>query len=417
MSYRVTSGDPASFGRRQPYTVEAGKRHFRIRPWALWSSAALVCTLGLWSAGTASYFAFRDNIMTGMLARQGEMQRGYEDRIADLRGQLERMSSRQLLDQEQLEKRIESLVRRQSTLETRASALNLLPEGSAPAAPPQPRPARDAGEPSPLPPPATPTVLDRQSSMMTPAASEAQRHARGQRIAAKLARLEEALDRTETDQNARLLALEDRYGATALRLRGVLAEIGLDLRKIAPVSPQSGLGGPFVPVGEQAPAGAFEHKLLRVQHARSNLDRLSRTLALIPLRRPVSGTETSSGFGVRLDPFFRSPALHSGLDFRAAAGEPVRATAAGKVVTAGWSGGYGRMVEIDHGNGLSTRYGHLSSILVDEDQMIKPGQVVGRVGSTGRSTGPHLHYETRIDGEAVDPTKFLRAGRHLDEKL
>ena len=91
----------------------------------------------------------------------------------------------------------------------------------------------------------------------------------------------------------------------------------------------------------------------------------------------------------------------------------MRATAAGTVTSTGWNGGYGRMVEIDHGNGLSTRYAHLSSAEVKEGQAVRAGQIVGRVGSTGRSTGPHLHYETRIDGEAVDPQKFLRAGLRL----
>ena len=102
--------------------------------------------------------------------------------------------------------------------------------------------------------------------------------------------------------------------------------------------------------------------------------------------------------------------MHTGLDFRAAKGDPVRVTANGKVVSAGWAGGYGRMVEVDHGNGLSTRYGHLSEIGVKVGQVVKIGDVIGEVGSTGRSTGPHLHYETRIDGVAVDPQKFLRAG-------
>ena len=105
--------------------------------------------------------------------------------------------------------------------------------------------------------------------------------------------------------------------------------------------------------------------------------------------------------------------MHTGLDFRAASGDPVRATANGKVVTAGWMGGYGRMVEIDHGNWLSTRYGHLSEINVKAGDHIRIGQVIGAVGSTGRSTGPHLHYETRIGGDPVDPQKFLRAGVRL----
>jgi murein DD-endopeptidase MepM/ murein hydrolase activator NlpD len=99
--------------------------------------------------------------------------------------------------------------------------------------------------------------------------------------------------------------------------------------------------------------------------------------------------------------------------YPSATGDPVRATANGKVASSGWAGGYGRMVEIDHGNGLSTRYGHLSQIDVKVGDQIKIGQVIGEVGSTGRSTGPHLHYETRIDGEAVDPQKFLRAGVRL----
>jgi len=128
--------------------------------------------------------------------------------------------------------------------------------------------------------------------------------------------------------------------------------------------------------------------------------------------QPSSPTFTS-GFGVRSDPFLGRPAMHTGLDFRAATGDPVRATANGKVVSSGWAGGYGRMVEIDHGNGLSTRYGHLSEIGVKVGDQIKIGQVIGAVGSTGRSTGPHLHYETRIDGDAVDPQKFLRAGVRL----
>jgi murein DD-endopeptidase MepM/ murein hydrolase activator NlpD len=144
------------------------------------------------------------------------------------------------------------------------------------------------------------------------------------------------------------------------------------------------------------------------------VDRLNRTLAAVPLRRPVTGEiDTTSNFGVRIDPFLGRPAMHTGLDFRGTTGDAIRATAGGVVTHAGWSGGYGQMVEIDHGNGLSTRYGHLSDIETSVGQTVKTGQVVGRLGSSGRSTGPHLHYETRIDGEAVDPERFLRAGMRL----
>ena len=163
-----------------------------------------------------------------------------------------------------------------------------------------------------------------------------------------------------------------------------------------------------------ANASPFERQVHRVAIARAQADRLMRAMATVPLRHPVTGElDSSSGFGVRIDPFLNRPAMHTGIDFRGNVGEGVRATASGTVTAAGWSGGYGRMVEIDHGNGLSTRYGHLSEIEVKVGQSVKIGQVVGRLGSTGRSTGPHLHYETRIDGEAVDPDRFLRAGVKL----
>ena len=106
-------------------------------------------------------------------------------------------------------------------------------------------------------------------------------------------------------------------------------------------------------------------------------------------------------------------AFHAGIDFERDAGESVRATAGGRVTNAGWSGGYGEMVEIDHGGGLATRYGHLSAVLVRVGDEVKIGSLLGLAGSTGRSTGPHLHYETRVNGEAVDPMRFLNAGRLL----
>jgi murein DD-endopeptidase MepM/ murein hydrolase activator NlpD len=198
------------------------------------------------------------------------------------------------------------------------------------------------------------------------------------------------------------------------RMRGVINDLGLDMAQLEAATPRAAVGGPFVPVKLGADAGAFERQLYRINATRAQMERLNRTLALVPYRKPVIGdVEFTSGFGVRSDPFLGRPAMHTGLDFRAATGDPVRATANGKVASSGWMGGYGRMVEVDHGNGLSTRYGHLSEINVKVGDLIKIGQVIGAVGSTGRSTGPHLHYETRIDGDAVDPQKFLRAGVRL----
>src|SRR5262249_10338296 len=194
----------------------------------------------------------------------------------------------------------------------------------------------------------------------------------------------------------------------------VINDLGLDMAQLEAATPRTAVGGPFVPVKLSTDASAFERQLYRINITRVQVEKLNRTLALVPYRKPVIGeVEFTSGFGVRSDPFLGRPAMHTGLDFRASTGDPVRATANGKVAASGWQGGYGRMVEIDHGNGLSTRYGHLSEINVKVGDTVKIGQVIGEVGSTGRSTGPHLHYETRIDGDAVDPQKFLRAGVRL----
>jgi murein DD-endopeptidase MepM/ murein hydrolase activator NlpD len=193
----------------------------------------------------------------------------------------------------------------------------------------------------------------------------------------------------------------------------VLGEIGVDLGKLPLAQPRA-MGGPFVPAKMTAENVGFERQLLRISTARSQVDRLARALTAVPVRKPVPGEiDTTSGFGMRVDPFLHIPAMHTGLDFRGETGEAIRATAAGTVTHTGWSGGYGKMVEIDHGNGLSTRYGHLAAIEVEAGQSVRSGQIVGRMGSTGRSTGPHLHYETRVDGEAVDPQRFLRAGLRL----
>ena len=226
----------------------------------------------------------------------------------------------------------------------------------------------------------------------------------------------EALDRIELRQISTLTAIEESYDNKAKRMRSVLTDLGVDPGK-APGAPGA-IGGPFVPVTLTAEAGAFERQLYRINIARAHVERLTRTLGAVPVRKPIIGEiDLSSGFGVRMDPFVRAMAMHTGIDFRSSTGDPVRVTANGTVTSAGWSGGYGKMVEVDHGNGFSTRYGHMSEISVKAGQTVRIGQTLGRVGSTGRSTGPHLHYETRIDGEAIDPQKFLRAGIRLGNSL
>jgi len=126
-----------------------------------------------------------------------------------------------------------------------------------------------------------------------------------------------------------------------------------------------------------------------------------------PGRMPADGARFGSPFGNRIDPFTHKLSFHPGVDLVAPSGTPILAAAGGRVIFAGPKGGYGNAVEIDHGNGLITRYGHASRILVHEGDLVLPRQHVGDIGTTGRSTGPHLHFEVLVNGAPVDPTAYL----------
>jgi murein DD-endopeptidase MepM/ murein hydrolase activator NlpD len=387
------------------YILGHGGRQLRLGPVAFWIAVGTLVIMAVWTVATATYFAFREDVLTRLIGRQAEMQFAYEDRVADLRAQIDRITGRQLLDQENFEQKLDQLLRRQSALEQRAASMSSiidptitgsikLPRGNAAEAPMKPSPISEKG-----------TFGDRRSHNAA---------GKGKGLEATLARVEASLERIEHTQVAALNSVEDRYTAKAGRIRGVLSELGLNTGKGQSVLSGSGTGGPFVPLKPRADSGNFERQIYRINVARAQVDSLNRTLVNVPVRKPVVGDiDLSSGFGVRMDPFIGAPAMHTGLDFRGDTGEPIRATAAGKVVSAGWNGGYGKMVEVDHGNGFTTRYGHMSEISVSVGQSVRVGHTLGRIGSTGRSTGPHLHYETRIDDKAVDPQKFLRAGSRL----
>jgi murein DD-endopeptidase MepM/ murein hydrolase activator NlpD len=409
------------------YTIVHAGKQVRFGPVVFWIVIGTVSLLGMWSAATATYFAFRDDVLTRLIARQAEMQYAYEDRIAELRTKVDRTTSRQLLDQEQFDQKLDQIMKRQTTLESRATALGAIPDAQVTGSirPPS-RGAEATSSPSgvPKPSPISDTVIfvappDREARLESRApileTKQPNQFAKIQGVDNVLVRLQSSLDQVESRQIAALGAVEDGMESRVRRMRGVISDLGLDMAQLEAATPRGGgMGGPYVPVKLSSDAGPFERQLYRINITRAQVERLNRTLALVPYRKPVVGeVEFTSGFGVRSDPFLGRPAMHTGLDFRAQTGDPVRATANGKVTSAGWAGGYGRMVEINHGNGLSTRYGHLSEIGVKVGDAIKIGQVIGAVGSTGRSTGPHLHYETRIDGEAVDPQKFLRAGVRL----
>ena len=183
----------------------------------------------------------------------------------------------------------------------------------------------------------------------------------------------------------------------------------------APVSvePAGPSGGPLLAPRAEQPAdlGALDAQIDRVERRIATLAgaaaQQSLELMRLPSRRPIAGAELTSSFGNRLDPFVHSQAFHAGLDFAARTGTPIASAAGGVVAFAGFKRDFGGVVEIDHGNGLVTRYAHASELLVHAGQVVTPGERIAMVGSTGRSTGPHLHFEVLRAGGQVDPKRYL----------
>jgi murein DD-endopeptidase MepM/ murein hydrolase activator NlpD len=171
---------------------------------------------------------------------------------------------------------------------------------------------------------------------------------------------------------------------------------------------EMGVGGPYEPVPAVENADPRFRELFTTWR---QLDQLQQGVAAIPSAFPLhEGVNFTSGFGIRSDPFRGRAAMHAGIDLAGAIGTPIYATADGVVGRSEWnSGGYGNLVEIDHGQGIQTRYGHLSQRVAQPGQRVHRGDLIGLMGSTGRSTGSHLHYEVRIDGRAVNPVPFLQA--------
>jgi murein DD-endopeptidase MepM/ murein hydrolase activator NlpD len=227
-------------------------------------------------------------------------------------------------------------------------------------------------------------------------------------------------DTLRNEQTAFLNAAEDEAVQRAERARGVLRLTGVPAARVID---EPAMGGPLVEINT---LNASQYGLsdddgfnVRAMEVAARLDEAKRFEDLIhtlPLGAPVDVPyRETSGFGFRSDPFTRRSAWHEGIDLAAYYGAPITATAPGKVTFAGVKTGYGRVVEVDHGLGFKTRYGHLQSINVKAGAEIAIGQKLGTMGSTGRSTGPHLHYEVYFHGKSYDPIKFLRAGKHVHE--
>jgi murein DD-endopeptidase MepM/ murein hydrolase activator NlpD len=230
--------------------------------------------------------------------------------------------------------------------------------------------------------------------------------------------------RAEPDRVSQLRAVGARQEQLAIAMtaaasrRTAQAEAILQQVGIRPANIGRGnanQGGPFIPYGQAGLGIPNEPVFQRLANAIDRMATLENLVASIPSTLPTTGMDLSSGFGYRRDPFTGGGAMHSGLDFKGAHGAPILAAAAGRVSFAGWQGGYGNTVEVDHGHGIMTRYAHLSRITAQVGQAVTAGQMIGGMGSTGRSTGTHLHFEVRVGGTAVNPRRFLEANSDVLE--
>lgn len=228
------------------------------------------------------------------------------------------------------------------------------------------------------------------------------------------------IDALRQEQNAFLDEAEELAASRSEQARGVLQLTGVGIGRF---EEQREIGGPLVELASLNSVGAvepidveFAERVTQVAARLEEAKFYQDVVSALPLGEPIDVPfRETSGYGLRSDPFTRRPAFHAGMDMAAYRSAPIVAAGPGVVTFAGPRAGYGRLVEVDHGYGFKTRYGHLLRVDVKKGDTVNMGDLVGRMGSTGRSTGPHLHYEVWFRGKTYNPVKFLRAGQHVHE--
>jgi murein DD-endopeptidase MepM/ murein hydrolase activator NlpD len=328
----------------------------------------------------------------------------YEDRIAQLRLEVDRLQSRHYAQAGDINLQLQELAQAQEVLVEqhqfvkqlvdKAAALGVAPAASDPA----------------------PAVTDAAASDDAPAGpATAPQSADGDGDAgAKVAAAAESVNKMIDDSRQALASLSEEATSKTDQIIGALATVGIK-PKLPTSDDGTGEGGPLLaPVDGAGDSSSLIDGANEVAAALERFAAAKGAADIAPVHRPVLKlTRISSTFGNRKDPFTGRLAFHSGIDFAAAYGTTVISAGAGKVSFVGQISGYGNVVEVTHANGLISRYGHLSAFLVKEGDAVKTGTPIARVGSTGRSTGPHLHFEIRRADNAVDPARYLNAGKAL----
>lgn len=413
-----------AFRERQIYLRSEGEVQFvTLRPWLQVSTVILLFCGLFWLAFASVNVTFKDQLLALKERRLYQARLDYEDRIASMRATIDGMNNRLLLNQgeylakvDELRAEYEALVERhqrlgeffrQGWLPTRASQ--------------QPSDGMDEGTDLP--------AKTGNETNLAPGKSSLNRWTFSQMFSedfqtpkqalAPLNDLRAAMNEFEAMQVALLDEVVDQAEGRIKSYGKLFSKLGLNAKNVARRSehePDS-VGGPFISVsGADVGSQDVAQRLSAAARRLVLAEKLKYELSRMPLYSPLTKVKRlTSRFGLRRDPFRGTMAMHGGIDFKATYGSPVLATADGVVVRSGWEGAYGRMVEIRHDNGISTRYAHMSAVKVQKGQRVKRGTIVGRLGNTGRSTGAHLHYETRIDGNAIDPVRFWKIRHAIQE--
>ncbi len=432
-----------AFRERQVYLRSDGQVNFiTIRPWVQICAVLFMLIASSWVVFATVNVAFKDQIIAAKKLKYHRMQSAYEDQLAAMASSITQLNGRLLLNQDAYEAKLGVFRKQQNTLRNRQEriealmdrgfGLNNIPESSKAliSSLPSLRPVKTEadGDRLELVFERRDPVLPQSRESLTRASLKKQKHTEILRNTKTILSIDDELEgmrkklQLTRDEQTRVLAfLEQESARQKRKVFKIVTSLGFDAeRMIADIDTQSpAIGGPFVRLADGSDY-AFDGDDGRFERINANLEKTSalrRELKAMPVGLPLRiALHVNSKFGPRRDPFRKVGAMHTGIDYKGKTGTPVYSTAKGKVVRAGWLGGYGRVVEILHARGIITRYAHLNRIDVSIEDSVKKGQIIGRVGSSGRSTGSHLHYEVRVSGKAINPKRFMQAGRYVFQK-
>jgi len=321
----------------------------------------------------------------------------YEDRIAQLRVEVDRLHSRQFAQTGDINLQLQELTQQQEVLLEQHQLVKQLAEKAA-----------ALGLDATTLPAANDDEADAAPASLAPAAYMAMPRSRTD----ELAEVGASMSQMMQDSRMALAALGESATESTDTIVSTLGTLGI--RPKLPDDLGDGIGGPLLPPQDGEDSSTIVDDANQVYLALARFKAARGAIDAAPIHKPLDGySRISSGYGNRKDPFTGGRAFHAGIDFSAPRGTLVLSAGYGKVTFVGERSGYGNVVEVTHSSGLISRYGHLSAFLVKEGQVVATGTPIAKVGSTGRSTGPHLHFEVRRKDNSVDPSPYLAAGREL----